>query len=234
MRNRFIAGVASALLVGSLASCTNGGSSTGGASAGGNGATNILAGCSPVRIFVARGTFELPETSPLGTGGFVSAFQLRVPGTSRYDVQYRADLDYVLAPMQGANNLTSHIKKRAAQCPNEKYVLTGYSKGAMVVVDAMSMIPAAIEQRVKAVVLYGNPFHDPRSKANAPGIGNNSPNAGGLVPGVNIPMKWRDKTRDYCNTGDPICGAGVNILAHLAYPADDMAAANWAADQVAH
>jgi cutinase len=226
MRHRFLALAATTMLAGSIAGCTSSPSDGGGGGA--------LAGCSPVEVIVARGTFEPPETSPLGVGGFVTALQLALPGTTRYDVRYRSDLDYLIAPGQGATDLVNRLRTRAAACPNQRYVLSGYSKGAMVVVLSMSRIPAAIEPRVKAAVLYGNPFHDAGSKANAPGAGNNAPLAGGLVPFVNIPQRWRGKTRDYCNTGDPICGNGINILAHLMYPVDDAAAAAWALQQLGH
>jgi cutinase len=228
MRRLFALAIAF-VVVGSLASCTNGGDEGAPAPGGGGG---LFSGCSPVHIIVARGTFELPGTSALGVGPFASGLALRTGG-SVWDVPYRADLDYIVAPGQGANKVVNHLKERAAKCPNEKYVLSGYSKGAMVQVLAMPKIPAAIEPRVRAVVLFGNPFHDPNSKANAPGIGNNAPLAGGLVPGINIPLKWRDKTRDWCNSGDPICGAGINVIAHLAYSTGDTAAAvSWAASKL--
>jgi cutinase len=230
MRKRLFALATAFVVAGSLVSCTNGG---GGAAPapGGGGVGGLLAGCSPVHIIVARGTFELPGSSPLGAGPFASALALATGG-SVWDVPYRADLDYVIAPGQGATKVVNHLKDRAARCPNEKYVLSGYSKGAMVQVLAMPRIPANIEPRVKAVVLFGDPFHDSNSKANAPGLGN-AGGAPGLVPGINIPQQWRDKTRDYCNTGDPICGAGINIAAHLAYSAGDTAAAvAWASGQL--
>lgn len=219
MRRRLLALASALVMVGTLASCSDGGGGGGGL------------GCSPVHIIVARGTFEPAGTSPLGAGAFANGLALRTGG-SVWDVPYRADIDYLVAPGQGASRVVSHLRERAARCPNEKYVLTGYSKGAMVHVLAMRQIPASIEPRVRAVVLFGNPFHDPLSPANAPGLGNNSPLAPGIVPGISIPASWRAKTRDYCNQGDPICGSGINILAHLTYTGDTAAAIAWAVDQL--
>jgi cutinase len=175
-----------------------------------------------VHIIVARGTFEAAGTSPFGAGPFASNLAARTGG-SVWDVPYRADLDYIIAPGQGATKVVQHLKERSAKCPNEKYVLTGYSKGAMVQVLAMPQIPAAIAERVKAVTLFGDPFHDAGSKSNAPGAA--GPLANGLIPGINIPQNWRDKTRDWCNSGDPICGNGLNIIAHLTYSTGDTSAA---------
>lgn len=235
MRRRLLALATALVMAGSIASCTNGGGGDAAPTQGGgvgNPIGNLLNGCSPVEVIVARGTFEPAGTSPLGSGPFANQLALRTGGTV-WDVPYRADIDYLVAPGQGANRVVAHLREQAAKCPNQQYVLTGYSKGAMVQVLAMPQIPAAIEPRVKAVVLFGNPFHDPGSPANAPGLGNNAPLAPGLIPGINIPPKWRAKTRDYCNSGDPICGNGINIIAHLAYSAGDTATAvNWAAQQL--
>jgi cutinase len=234
MRNRILALAVTAVLVGSLAGCTtNGGGSAdgGGSGGGGGGGGGLLSGCDRVHIVVARGTFEPAGTSPFGAGPFANALALATGG-SVWDVPYRADLDYLVAPGQGATKVVNHLRERASRCPNENIVLTGYSKGAMVQVLAMPRIPAGIEQRVKAVVLFGNPFHDAMSKSNAAGL--NAGNlANGLIPGINIPPAWRGKTRDYCLSGDPICGNGINIIAHLTYSAGDTAAAvSWAQQQL--
>jgi pimeloyl-ACP methyl ester carboxylesterase len=63
------------------------------------------------------------------------------------------------ASMAGSATGTADVGKRLAQenteCPDEKFVLVGYSQGGMVVQSALASIPAAIQSKVVAVILYG-------------------------------------------------------------------------------
>ena len=59
--------------------------------------------------------------------------------------------------------------------------------------------PAADAARVDAVVVFGNPL-----KLSGQTIAAASPAYG-------------PKAEEFCTTGDPVCGNGTNILAHLQY-----------------
>jgi cutinase len=93
-------------------------------------------------------------------------------------------------------------------------VLNGYSQGAMVMTTLMARLPADLQPKVVAAVLYGNPYYKSSSPSAA---GTAKGRANGIMPGMGIPASFAMKTRDYCNAGDPVCGAGANVAAHLSY-----------------
>ncbi|MGI8332564.1 cutinase family protein [Actinomadura scrupuli] len=180
------------------------------------------AACAEVDVVVARGTGE-PGTLGLIVGDPVySALKgkLGLRSSSAYPVNYPADLSAGSAS-KGNTDLVEHLKSQAAACPNQKFVLVGYSQGANVVDNSVGVssegalvggkitetIPASIEPRVKAVLVFGNPIRPLRS----------------------ITGTYKSRTLDKCASGDPVCGNGVNVLAHLSYGGDANEAATFAA-----
>lgn len=185
------------------------------------------AACSDIDVVAARGTFEP------GTLGFIvgdpvySALQKKVTGKSlsSYKVNYPADLSLTSAA-QGNSDLVNHVKSQAAACPNQRFILVGYSQGANVVDNSIGIssagavvgspivatIPATLEPRVSAVLLFGNPIRA----------------LGKSVTGV-----YQSRTLDTCAKGDPICeSGGGDVGAHLSYRDDADAAASFAAGKV--
>ena len=185
------------------------------------------AACSDIDVVAARGTFE-PGTLGLIVGDPVySALQRKLTGKSlsSYKVNYPADLSLTSAA-QGNADVVNHVKSQAAACPNQRFVLVGYSQGANVVDNSIGVssagavvgspivatIPAALEPRVAAVLLFGNPIRA----------------LGKSVTGV-----YQGRTVDFCAHGDPICeNGGGDVLAHLGYTANADAAAAFAAGRV--
>ncbi|MFD9390067.1 cutinase family protein [Streptomyces sp. NPDC060000] len=184
----------------------------------------------PVRIVLpsaARGTFE-PGTLGLIVGDPVlSALQKKLTGRnlSRYAVNYPADLSLTSAA-QGNADLVNHIRTQAAACPSQRFILVGYSQGANVVDNSIGIssagavvgspivatLPAAVEPRVAAVLLFGNPIR---------------------ALGKSVTGTYQSRTIDFCATGDPICeNGGDDVLAHLGYTSDATAAATFAAGRV--
>lgn len=113
----------------------------------------------------------------------------------------------------GSALMASFISKTAAACPNTKLVVSGYSQGAQVVHNAMTMLNAAntsttttatttattatnLDSRIMSVVLFGDPLN------------------GTAVAGVTS-----DRVLSLCNTDDDICAKhGDKItLDHLTY-----------------
>jgi cutinase len=140
-------------------------------------------------------------------------------------VNYPADLSPTSAA-QGNADLVNHVRSQAASCPNQRFVLVGYSQGANVVDNSIGIssagavvgspivatIPAALEPRVAAVLLFGNPIRA----------------IGKSVTGV-----YQSRTMDFCAAGDPICeSGGGDVGAHLSYRDDADAAAAFAAGRV--
>jgi cutinase len=183
--------------------------------------------CTDLDVVSARGTFEP------GTLGFIvgdpvySALRQKISGKSlsSYKVNYPADLSPTSAA-QGNADLVNHVRSQAASCPNQRFVLVGYSQGANVVDNSIGIssagavvgspivatIPAALEPRVAAVLLFGNPIRA----------------IGKSVTGV-----YQSRTIDFCAAGDPVCeSGGGDVGAHLGYRDDADAAAAFAAGRV--
>ena len=185
------------------------------------------AACSDIDVVAARGTFE-PGTLGLIVGDPVySALQKKLTGKNltSYKVNYPADLSLTSAA-QGNADLVNHVNSQAAACPNQRFVLVGYSQGANVVDNSIGIssdgavvgspivatIPAALEPRVAAVLLFGNPIR---------------------ALGKSVTGTYQSRTIDFCAKGDPICeNGGTDVLAHLGYTSDADAAAAFAATKV--
>ncbi|GGX19396.1 cutinase family protein [Streptomyces lomondensis] len=185
------------------------------------------AACSDVELVAARGTFEP------GTLGFIvgdpvfSALQKKLTGKSlsSYKVNYPADLSPTSAA-QGNLDLVNHVKSQAAACPNQKFVLVGYSQGANVVDNSIGIssagavvgspivatLPAAVEPKVAAVLLFGNPIR---------------------ALGKSVTGTYQSRTLDICAKGDPVCeSGGGDVGAHLGYRDDAETAATFAAGKL--
>ena len=183
--------------------------------------------CADVDVSVARGTFE-PGTLGVIVGDPVyAALQKALPGKalSAYPVNYPADLGEPASVQKGNADLVSHVSSQAAACPNQRFVLVGYSQGANVVDNSLGVssdgaivggpivatIPGGLAPRVLAVLQFGNPIRS---------------------IGRSITGTYASRTKDYCASGDPICQAGgTNFLAHFSYGGDASDAAAFVASQ---
>ncbi|MGI5460881.1 cutinase family protein [Streptomyces sp. CA-249302] len=189
--------------------------------------TAAAATCTDIDVVAARGTFE-PGTLGTVVGDPVyAALQKKLTGKSlsSYKVDYPADLSLTSAA-QGNLNLVSHVMSQASTCPNQRFILVGYSQGANVVDNSIGIssagalvgspivatIPAALAPRVTAVLLFGNPIR---------------------AQGKSVTGTYQSRTIDFCAKGDPVCvNGGDDVLAHLGYSADADAAATFAAGRV--
>ena len=177
--------------------------------------------CPDVEIVFARGTDEPPGLGVVGTS-LVKTLQPLVKGQSigTYAVKYPASWDFAQVAT-GANDASRRVQTIAAQCPDSKIVMGGYSQGAAVIdVVATSPIaglgytaplPLAVVPHVAAIAVFGNPsarFGRPLTVL--------SPDFGA-------------RTADLCNTGDPICSRGDDFSAHVRYPQSGLVklAAQW-------
>ncbi|MFJ5304852.1 cutinase family protein [Streptomyces sp. NPDC088350] len=185
------------------------------------------AACSDIDVVAARGTFE-PGTLGVIVGDPVfSALKRKITGKSlsSYAVNYPADLSLTSAATGNAD-VVNHVTTQAAACPNQRFILVGYSQGANVVDNSIGIssdgavvgspivatIPAALAPKVAAVLLFGNPIR---------------------ALGKSVTGTYRSRTIDFCANGDPICqSGGTDVLAHLGYTADADAAATFAAGKV--
>jgi cutinase len=177
-------------------------------------------GCPDVDVVFARGTFEAPGVGATGQA-FVDALNARLAGkTVAVDpVNYPASLDFGRA-VDGVADASSKVEAAAANCPNTKIVLGGYSQGA-------------------AVAAYTTTDSVPDGVALPDGIGPMPPGVAPKVgflnlvdrsaPPINIGPLYAAKTLQLCADGDPVCApGGRDRAAHSSYRDNGMA--NQAAD----
>lgn len=179
--------------------------------------------CSDVELIFARGTFE-----PAGVGrtgqAFVDALRTKLGDRSLdvYPVNYPASLDFQTAA-EGVIDASNKVQATAAECPDTKIVLSGFSQGAAVagyltadsVPDGFQMpagltgpMPPAVADHVAAVALFGKP-----SSGFLQMIAN-------TAPPITVGHLYAAKTADLCIPEDPVCSpAGGDSNAHNLYPA---------------
>lgn len=149
--------------------------------------------CSDVEVVFARGRIEPPGTGQIGQA-FISALRSKTDkNVGYYAVNYPADTEVI----QGANDMSRRIQSTAANCPDTRLVLGGYSLGAAVA-DVVLAVPAAIfgytnplplgmNDRIAAVALFGNGTRKV------------------LGPLSDVSPLWGEKTIDLCTADDPVC-----------------------------
>jgi cutinase len=178
--------------------------------------------CPDVEVVFARGTNEPPGVGSVGQA-FVDSLRARAAGRSVgvYAVNYPATDDFVRSSLAGAGDARAQVQSVAANCPNTRMVLGGYSQGAGVIDMTTGELPPQIANHVAAVAVFGNP------ESNfARTLG------GGRLPTIS-PL-YRPKTIDLCVPDDPICSEGRNPTAHVLYVQSGMTnqAAAFAADRL--
>ncbi|RAY12816.1 cutinase [Actinomadura craniellae] len=183
--------------------------------------------CKPVSIISARGTFEPQSGSWLQkpVGDQIAA---ALPGQTKYtELPYPAAPNFDTSPAAGVTALVSLLNSEAVACPDQRYILIGYSQGAQVTGDSLvppakrlagqgaGEVSAAASARIAAVVFYGNPRFVAGEPFNA---GNPEPGKSGDKPrGKGDLDAYASRIRDFCAAGDFVCQQGGGVLAHLLY-----------------
>ncbi|GAA4146170.1 cutinase family protein [Actinomadura keratinilytica] len=185
--------------------------------------------CKAVGVISARGTWEPQDGSwlqkPMG-----DLILQRYPGQAEYtELTYPAEVAFDTSAPVGVGNLISTLNAEAQRCPDQRYVLLGYSQGAGVVGDALAApsariwgrdkgtVSTAASSRIAAIVLFG----DIRFKAGEPY------NVGTFEPGkesgdppprpAGALSAYASRIQDYCVKDDFVCQGTGNFIAHLAY-----------------
>lgn len=186
--------------------------------------------CPDVEVVFARGTSEPPGVGRVGQAlADALVGQLGGRTVTTYGVNYPASYDFLNTAV-GATHAAGRIASMAAQCPDTRIVLGGYSQGAAVV-DMLAGVPPlgnkigdigsapplapGLNGNVAAVAVFGNPatkFGNPVSAAGS----------------------FAGKAIDLCADGDPICSDGRNPFAHTHYESSSFIpqAAGFAAGRV--
>lgn len=149
--------------------------------------------CADVTVLFARGTDETPGLGGVGdafVGGLRDRTGRDIAGSG---VTYPAHED--IGP--GVSDMTNQLESIAAQCPDTRIIVGGYSLGAGVANRVLNdPLPPGLDDHIAAVVLFGNASR----LLNVP-----------ITPGP----AFSGKFIDVCNPGDPICSGGPLALAHL-------------------
>jgi cutinase len=172
--------------------------------------------CPDVEVVFARGTTEDPGVGPTGQA-FVDALRARLGPRSMgvYPVDYPATIDFPKA-LDGVRDASAHVQSTAANCPNTKIVLGGFSQGAAVAGFVTSNVipdgapegvpnpmPPDIANHVAAVALFGKP---------------NARFMGAIKqPQVDVGPAYAAKTIDLCVPDDFVCSSGRDFNAHTQY-----------------
>jgi cutinase len=195
--------------------------------------------CPDVEIVFARGTFEPPGVGVTGQA-FVDALTARLGGRpiDVYPVNYPASLDFATAA-DGVVDAANKVRDTAANCPNTKVVLGGYSQGAAVIgyitedkipdgytppPGITGPMPAQTADHVAAIALFGKP-----SSGFLNGIDRDA-------PPITVGQRFGPRTIDLCINEDPVCSAaGSDNSAHGRYVDNGMAvqAADFAVHRLA-
>lgn len=132
----------------------------------------------------------------------------------------------------GVRNLTALVN--GASCPQTKYILGGYSQGAMVVSKALASLDA---DRIIYAATFGDPkLYLPEGAGVIPTAcrGKNLSDYRMYVPdcraykgllGAYIPYEpetLAQKVGTWCNKGDIFCSSHLNIEDHIAYVRDNL------------
>lgn len=149
--------------------------------------------CPEVEVVFARGREEPNGAGRIGTA-FVNALRSKTNrNIGMYAVDYPADIEVA----QGADDMSRHIQFMAANCPDTRLVLGGYSLGAAVT-DVVLAVPAAVfgfnsplplgaDQHIAAVALFGNGTRRV------------------LGPVSDFSPLYGERTIDLCHANDPVC-----------------------------
>jgi cutinase len=191
--------------------------------------------CPDVELVFARGTGEPPGVGGIGQA-FVDALRSQVAPRSLavYPVNYAASGDFnnrigfATTVVDGIRDAGGHVESTAANCPNTRIVLGGFSQGAAVAGYVTSAVipegippeflpfipnpmPPEVADHVAAVTLFGKPSDQFMRDIGAPPI-------------VIGPL-YAEKTIDLCAPDDTICnGAPVGgpSIAHALYGVNGM------------
>jgi cutinase len=198
-------------------------------------ATTSAQPCPDVEVVFARGTAEPPGVGGVGQA-FVDALNSQVGSrsVSVYPVNYAASsdfgagLEFARTFVDGLYDAGAHIQSTAANCPNTRIILGGYSQGAALAGFVTSAaipkevpaqyvsylpqpMPPQVANHVAAVTLFGRPSNQFLTENGAPPI--------------TIGPLYAPKTIDLCVPDDAICNGapgGQPTFAHLAYLSNGM------------
>lgn len=184
--------------------------------------------CTPVLVITVRGTGE-PSRGQLLSPVARQITEALPDSVQTVDADYPASTEVNSGGTKGVRWLLDTLRVQTQTCPLQRFVLLGYSQGALVIGDALDEpaarvvgleageMPTEAAPRIAAMVLYGNPRFVGEEPYN---VGGFSPTTNGIMPRTPGALEaYADRIRDYCEATDFICQATFNIdeSGHVAY-----------------
>ncbi|KAK7055391.1 carbohydrate esterase family 5 protein [Favolaschia claudopus] len=123
----------------------------------------LEADCKDVAVIFARGTFDSGNIGVWVGPQFRSALEDSIESLAFQGVDstaYPATLGGYLSnggPASGAQSLADTVTQYASECPQATIVVSGWSQGAGVAHQAISLMSSAVQQKVAALVTFGDP-----------------------------------------------------------------------------
>ncbi|MFQ6392894.1 cutinase family protein [Nocardia sp. KC 131] len=179
--------------------------------------------CAAVDVVVARGTHEPGFLGATIGDPLYDTLQQALPvSAGAYRVNYPADLLDAASLSRGTQDMTNHVIQQSEACPDQRFILVGYSQGAAVVHGVLGTgivtalpgiypLPGELQWKVSSVLLFGDPIR---------------------LIGWGVPGQFGWRTANYCAGGDPVCGGGIDPTQHSNYGWAMWPAAWFAASQV--
>lgn len=184
--------------------------------------------CSPYLVVTVRGTGE-PVKGQLLSPVARAIAAARPDEAQRLDLDYPADGEVKEGSTVGVRKLIDTLNVQTEACAEQRFVLLGYSQGALVIGDALAApearlvgdtvgaVSEAAADRVLAIVLYGDPRFVGAETFNA---GDYDPAVNGLLARAEGDLAaFADRIRDYCVARDFICQSSLDLdeRGHVAY-----------------
>ena len=173
-------------------------------------------GCADIEVIAVRGTNESSPTGVLGR--LADAVTARTSKTvATYGLPYPATSDWVNSVNAGKSLLTQRLTTQSAACPNQRFVLLGYSQGAWVVGDSLAgggggwpaPVSAALGTKVAAIVLYGDPRYRSWEWFDVGTAGAALSPINGIIPrDPGALATYASRIRSFCELDDPFCQFG--------------------------
>lgn len=196
--------------------------------------------CSDVLIIGARGSGEVWSSRYGWFGsrsGYVAQSLVSAVVGQRWVTTWALDLSQDHYPAYGVGKLFSRpdryfqgldagvkavrarLSTQSRECPSQRFVLTGYSQGAMVMHKALNQVSAATLSRIVGVELLADGYRHANTSARLAG-NNPSPRSGhglaqvfGFAQG-DTPVAVADRTWTLCEAKDIVCDWRIRLRPH--------------------
>ncbi|KEP50855.1 cutinase [Rhizoctonia solani 123E] len=173
--------------------------------------------CSEVHFVFAAGTGE--SGFGLVGGPLANKLALEIPGITSHAISYdTTPSDYGETVKAGARTIAQYLADQSTRCPDQRFILGGYSKGAMVI-HTTNLDPPSLKSKVSTVLVFGDPRRKNREDTawpiNSPSVSSDPRNG----------SSSKDNVASFCNCNDYFCDPASKLPdpddnAHTRYATD--------------